>query len=273
MQKTLTLTPHTHATDLLSLKPGPQSIRIDRILLREGSDTRPLNARHVLALTESIAILGLLEPLVISTKGHLLAGGHRLAAIQLLSYLDPDEREKFFRKCIPKNADGEPTEPYDNLAKRLVSIPQMTKETEILDEVPVLVVEVGKEDSDRPLAIEIAENTTRKSYTRKEIEKLAARLKAAGYRTRPGKPKKGEIAAITLLQAAVGKSRRTIDRIIKNRPAGGKDPWDNAKTTFLRITERLLMEGKGKRGADDVKLLELVAKARKAAGAKEDGSE
>jgi len=47
-------------------------------------DTRPLNEAHVESLAESIAVLGLIEPLVTDQSGRLLAGGHRLAAIALL---------------------------------------------------------------------------------------------------------------------------------------------------------------------------------------------
>ena len=47
-------------------------------------DTRPLNEDHVQALSESIAVLGLLEPLVVDKRSRLLAGGHRLAALYVL---------------------------------------------------------------------------------------------------------------------------------------------------------------------------------------------
>jgi len=45
------------------------------------ADTRPLNPAHVEALAESIAALGLIDPLAVDKQGRLLAGGHRLAAI------------------------------------------------------------------------------------------------------------------------------------------------------------------------------------------------
>jgi hypothetical protein len=165
---------------------------------------------------------------------------------------------------------GESTAPYENLAKRLLSIPQLTKEREILDEVPVLAVDVGRDSSERALAIEIAENTTRRSYTRKEIEVLAERLKAAGYKTKPGKPKKGEIAAITALQAAVGKSARQIKRILEGETSG-KTEWDKSRALLVRAAGRIAEAGKRRTGADDVKLVEAAQRILRITG-KKDGS-
>lgn len=53
-------------------------------------DTRPLGNSHVKDLAESIGALGLIEPLVVDLKGVLLAGGHRLAAIQILKETNSD---------------------------------------------------------------------------------------------------------------------------------------------------------------------------------------
>jgi hypothetical protein len=90
------LIPYTNATKPLKLETGPQLIAIDAILLRREEDSRPLLAKHVLEVAESIAVLGLIEPLVIDTNGYLLAGGHRLAAIQLLARDDDQERSVSF---------------------------------------------------------------------------------------------------------------------------------------------------------------------------------
>lgn len=53
-------------------------------------DNRPLRDAHVKDLAESIGALELIEPLVVDTKGVLLAGGYRLAAIQLLKKISSD---------------------------------------------------------------------------------------------------------------------------------------------------------------------------------------
>ena len=54
-------------------------------------DTRSLNESHVFKLAESIAVVGLIEPLAIDAKGRLLAGSHRLAAIQWLKANKPSD--------------------------------------------------------------------------------------------------------------------------------------------------------------------------------------
>ena len=51
------------------------------LFLCERKYTCPLNLAHVEALAESIAALGLIEPLVVDKQGRLLTGGHQLAAI------------------------------------------------------------------------------------------------------------------------------------------------------------------------------------------------
>ncbi len=58
-----------------------------------------LNALHVLNLAESIAALGLLEPIVVDQHLRLLAGAHRLAAIQLLMVANPDARLHIFAEA------------------------------------------------------------------------------------------------------------------------------------------------------------------------------
>ncbi len=56
------------------------TLPLEQILDRE-TDTRPLKSQHVTQLVESLAVLGLLEPLVVDNRGRLLAGGHRKAAL------------------------------------------------------------------------------------------------------------------------------------------------------------------------------------------------
>lgn len=51
------------------------------ILDRPGGDTRPLNLNHVSELATSILVIGLITPLTVDCHGHLLAGGHRRAAL------------------------------------------------------------------------------------------------------------------------------------------------------------------------------------------------
>jgi hypothetical protein len=267
--KPLHLVPHSDGTEPLKpLKIGPQLVKIDQIRLRKEADTRPINAWHVVELAESIAVLGLLEPLVIDTEGHLLAGAHRFAALQLL--MTGDRRVEYLKSRIPEGESIESSKGWDRLYDRVENFRNLRSDRHLVDGIPTLVVDVSLEkiaDSRRyALAIEVAENNVRRSYTTDEVRELADRLKEAGYTSRPGRPKPGARTLISVLQAAVGKSRRTIDRIINGKPKTGKPAWNNAKTTFRRVAMRLIEEGKGKRGAEDVKLLELVRKALAAAG-------
>lgn len=167
-------------------KPAPESstrstLPLDRIQLRS-TNTRELSQQHVAALAESIAVLGLLEPLVVDRGGRLLAGGHRLAAILLLKESNPTAYNQHF--------PGE--------------------------QVPVRMMEFDAgEDAKRALAIEIAENEQRRDYTRSEVRALAEQLRAAGYVERRGRPGQGEKPLLPQLEVIVGKSIRQLYRYLK----------------------------------------------------------
>ena len=155
-------------------------VPLSLIKLRE-NDTRTLNPEHVENLAESIAVIGLLEPLVTDENYRLLAGGHRLAAIELLKEKQPQVyAELFFSELVPIRIM-----PFDAL-----------------------------ENPTRALQCEVAENEHRRDYTPKEVKELAQRLKEAGYTNSPHRPKKGEKALVPALRIIVGKSRRSIMRYL-----------------------------------------------------------
>ncbi|MBD3887622.1 ParB N-terminal domain-containing protein [Phormidium tenue FACHB-886] len=149
-------------------------------------DTRPLNSKHVESLAESIAVLGLIEPLVIDNQGRLLAGGHRLAAINHLKETQWDKYQEQFPdesipiRRLPFNAD---------------------------------------EDAELALQIEVAENEQRRDYTPAEVKAIADRLRKSGYVDVKGRPKKGQKALMPALAVVVGKHLRTIQRYL-----GGDEP-------------------------------------------------
>src|SRR5918999_6037765 len=68
------------------------TLPLSAICSRPGGDTRPLNVGHVIELAESIAAVGLVEPLAVDNGGRLLAGARRLAALNLLAESEPDAR-------------------------------------------------------------------------------------------------------------------------------------------------------------------------------------
>ena len=265
----LLLTPHAGATGKLVLTAGTCSVAIDQIRLRKGSDTRSLNAAHVVSLAESIAVLGLLEPVVLDTSAHLLAGGHRLAALQLLAEPVPDARRSAFLARTgwkPTKDDDQPTDELTALADRL----SLLGEAPLAEHAPaglihVRVVDVtGKGGDDLALAVEAAENNVRRQYTREEVEALAKRFKAAGYRDKPGKPKAGEKTVLSALEAAVGRSKRQIQNILHGEDGKTASEWDKATKALERAAKRVLEAGKH-RTADQAK--NIVAAAEKAVAA------
>jgi len=265
--KHFNLIPHSEATEPIKLKAGPQVLGVDRIRLRKDADTRPLAAKHVLDLAECIAVLGLLEPLVIDTEGHLLAGGHRLAAIQLLAFDDEKRRTSYFTARIPRGDDEEGnSKAWAALTRRVEALGlPINRPKHFVGGVPVLVIDIRSSSSDGShklaLAVELAENNVRRSYSAQEIRDLAERLKKAGYKASVGRPKAGETSAITVLQAAVGKSKRTIERIIAGEKASNKSGWENARITFKRAAQAIIANGGQQRSQEARKLLNLAKKS------------
>ncbi len=150
------------------------TLPLERIKDRESS-TRTLNTEHVQSLKESIATLGLIEPLAVDREKVLLA------AIALLLDTDPDTFEQHF----PKSA------------------------------IPVRVMPFSAaNEPDRALQVEVAENEYRRDYTPAEVKKIAQRLINAGYKDAKGRPKKGEKVLMPALSTVVGKNRRTLQRYL-----------------------------------------------------------
>jgi ParB family transcriptional regulator, chromosome partitioning protein len=160
------------------------SIPLEEITDRPGGDTRSLNQPHVEALAESIAAVGLIQPIAVDIKGNLLAGGHRRAAIFHLSVFNPEAFDTHF-------SQGVPIRRYDFDASQ---------------------------DTEMALAIEATENEKRRDYTPEEVKDLAERLKLAGYNYTSGRPKKGQKSLIPSLSVIVGKSDKTIRRYLEDAP-------------------------------------------------------
>jgi ParB family chromosome partitioning protein len=150
-------------------------------ILDRTSDTRGLSSQHVSDLAESIAVLGLLEPLVVDRWGRLLAGGHRKAAVFVLKEANPAAYAKHFSS----------------------------------DLVPVRVVDFDAEENpDLALQVEVTENEKRRDYTPGEVRALAERLRGAGYADVKGRPAKDKKALRPALEVIIGKSIRTVRRYL-----------------------------------------------------------
>lgn len=155
-------------------------IPLEMIAERPGGDTRQLNQGHVEALSESIALLGLIEPLVVDSSNRLVAGGHRKAAILHLRETAPEAFEKRFSEGVPVHRVGFDAQLQPDLAVQL----------------------------------EIAENEQRRDYTPAEVRAIADKFRGVGFRGTVGRPAKEQAALVPALMAVVGKSRRTVMRYL-----------------------------------------------------------
>ena len=166
------------------------TIALDKILDRK-EDTRALNQKHVEALAESIAALGLIEPIVVDIKGRLLAGGHRKEAIVHLR----EDKPEAFDLHFPGG------------------------------QVPVRVMAIDAEvNPELAIQVEVAENEKRKDYTPEEVRSLAKKLLNNGWVDRPGRPKTGEKPLRPAIELIIGKSYRTVQRYLEEEDKGSDEP-------------------------------------------------
>jgi ParB family transcriptional regulator, chromosome partitioning protein len=184
----------------LESKPA-DFLSLDEIIDRP-MDTRSLNNIHVNALADSIAALGLIQPIAVDNGGQLLAGGHRLAAITQLQTINPKAFAEHF-------SGGIPVRRYDFAAM---------------------------DDPDLALAIEATENEKRRDYTAQEVRGLAERLKAAGYHHKKGRAKAGDKSLIPSLAVIVGKSERQINRYLAPEPPA------KLNTTHVAFSDKYLKQ-------------------------------
>ena len=135
----------TSSAQRITLTPAPietkaSTLALDQIIDRSGGDSRPLTPSHVTNLAESLAAVGLIQPIAVDNQGRLLAGGHRRAAIEELKESNPDAFQKHF-------SEGIPVRRYEFDAA---------------------------ENMELALAIEATENEKRRDYTPAEVRELAA---------------------------------------------------------------------------------------------------
>ncbi|MDX2100880.1 MAG: ParB N-terminal domain-containing protein [Leptolyngbyaceae cyanobacterium bins.59] len=182
------------------LKAQESAFPLEQIQPRQ-EDTRPLNPAHVEALSESIAVLNLIEPLVVDKKGRLLAGGHRLAAIKLLKERQADK----FQANFPGEAIPVRTLLFD-----------------------------AEEEPDLALQIEVAENEQRRDYTPSEVKTIAERLRSAGYVDVKGRPRKGQKALMPALAVVVGKHLRTVQRYLSDEEERKGPDKSTTRVVLLR---------------------------------------
>ena len=195
-------------------------VDIGAIRPRPGGDTRPAGAEHVLELSETVAAVGLLQPPAIDSLRHLLAGLHRLEACRLL--LTPREGRMDRLLALDGGDKLDPEETAGRLA--VLPAPQDLEGPLGAGKIPCrVVVDLDAErDPGAALAVEAAENTARKNYTAPEVQALAQRLRAAGYRETGGRPRRGEKALRPALEMVLGVHASTIRRLLGKKDAAAK---------------------------------------------------
>lgn len=194
-----------NAKDHVTAYGDPELIRVDLddIGQRPSGDTRTINATQVAELVESIAELGLIQPLAIDDGNRLLAGGHRLAALQQL-------RDQNLPRFNDLFADGIPCRRF------------------FID---------SETDIEQALLIEVSENEKRRNYTRDEIVSVAERLQAQGYSNERGRGNTKPLAPA--LQLALGVSRSTVQRALRQSNES-RDTFDSPKARSLSLPPALV---------------------------------
>lgn len=207
---------------------------------RSAGDTRKLRPSHVVALAESIAALGLVEPLVVDANGELLAGGHRLFACRLL---DPEQRAQRAHELLK----GLPAPLAKELGARIEALGQLPSALD-LRAIPVRAFEfAAQQDPEAALAIEVSENTQRVDYSPQEVRALYDRLIERGYTDHVGRPNAQQKPARPVLATVLGRSLRTVRRMLAGQEKLGHvsafpaqpDPQEAARQRALKSLQKL----------------------------------
>lgn len=157
-----------------------RGIQLDEIKDRPHGDTRDLRQSHINELADSIEAVGLIQPLAVDSANHLLAGGHRRAALEQLQETNIERFQELFPTGIPVKVFD-----FDAL-----------------------------DDAGRATEIEIIENEKRRDYSKEEALAIADRLRKVGYEDVKGRPKKGQKPLKPALAAIIGKSKRYVQTLL-----------------------------------------------------------
>jgi ParB family chromosome partitioning protein len=193
----------------------------------------------VLDLAESIAAVGLIEPVAIDRQNRLLAGLHRFHAATLLLTKGASDRQRYWEElCLAAELKGKPAD-----HERIAGLPAPDKCHLTAGTIPVRRFDIDSSRSpSQALAIEVAENEKRRDYTKAEVQALRERLETAGYSFKRGPKPEGVKAGAPLLQSIVGKSRKTIERMQKNELTSDDVNSPKPEEALSRALKRFLKE-------------------------------
>lgn len=209
---------------------------------RAQGDTRPLKLAHVQAIAESLPVQGLLQPVVIDRLSHLLAGGHRLAAVTLLGVavgkVDPSAllAQPFLR---PATTDEAVLAAVEGLkANRSEEELVLAWRQHFEQGVPVRVLEIDSTAQDEvqiAKAIEMIENAQRLNYTAAEMKTIVEDYRSRGYVETAGRPKAGTKALAPALEVVFGVSYSTVRRLLERDPKRTKPNRSSAPVSFDQV--------------------------------------
>jgi len=247
----------SYAKSPVNLKLGPGALGLGSISLRESS-SRALDAAHIVSLAESISELGLLEPLIVDNTGRLLAGNHRLAALQILAIVPPEQRKERFAQRLGSKAISS-----DKLGEWLKRIGGLSHSKVNDYAIPVQVIALPRDNAEkRALAIEAAENHVRMQYSKSELQALAKRFRDAGYVETKGRPKGGQKTVMCALEAALGLSKRQIQRLLSDGQSTSepKTPLEKTQKAIEKVVKHIDEIGSDEK-TDEAKALIKKAEA------------
>lgn len=183
--------------------------------------SRPLNPRHIVDLARSICAFGLIEPLAIDVEDTVVAGSHRLAALQILS-TPPPERGALLAHLCPHGSAKELLALAGEPVQGLMPAPGVLDLTRI----PCRILPWSQaQKPDEAWRVQVAENERRRDYKPSEVRALADRLREQGYRFAKGF-KEGQQAALPVLSALIGVSTRHVRRLLAAEDGTVIDPKD-----------------------------------------------
>lgn len=189
----------------------PTATRDLSVLRAHPHPSRLLEPKHVVDMAFSISALGLIHPIVIDIRDVVIAGSHRFAALKLLSRRAAERRDFLAALCGEEALLRGAT-----ITSGLEALSPPSEQAQVnFGAIPVRIMPFSIADNPQGAwQIEVAENERRRDYSKEEIKQVAERLSARGYRFERGRPKVGEPLALPVLAALVGKSERTLRRLL-----------------------------------------------------------